>query len=192
MSSESLGEYINRIRKEKDITLKELSGTIGYSEAYISMVENGKKNNPSYEFLSSVAKGMAITDRDERTEIHNKLMSLAGYKDFQDELSPVQKAIHEYFEGVKKNYIDGSTMLLSFAGFDLHEIDNDTFILFRTDGTGNTIRISKEELEVLIEDLLDYIEYKTNQFHKRLDDKDHFFMSEGVLSIVEDDEEKGD
>lgn len=81
MSSETLGEYIRRIRSEKKITLKELSATIGYSEAYISMVENEKKNNPSYEFLSSVAKGMAITDGDERTKIHGKLMELAGYSE---------------------------------------------------------------------------------------------------------------
>lgn len=81
MSSENIGEYIKRIRNEKDITLKTLSATIGYSEAYISMVENGKKNNPSYEFLSNVAKGMAITDGDERTKIHGKLLELAGYSE---------------------------------------------------------------------------------------------------------------
>ncbi|WP_172373525.1 helix-turn-helix domain-containing protein [Sporosarcina jiandibaonis] len=79
MKSNELGEYIKRQRTRREMTLGKLSEKIGYSDAYISMVENGKKKKPSYEFLSELAKGLNVD--------YNYLLYSAGY------LSP-----EEYFK----------------------------------------------------------------------------------------------
>lgn len=86
MESNELGEYIKRKRIQKKLTLGQLSKRIGYSDAYISMVENGKKNNPSYEFLSELAKGLNVN--------HMKLMYLAGYvKEQEPNFSLIDKSV---------------------------------------------------------------------------------------------------
>lgn len=45
-----VGERIREIRKQKELTLKEMSGRLNYSFAYISDIERGKVE-PSREFL---------------------------------------------------------------------------------------------------------------------------------------------
>ncbi|MEW9675273.1 helix-turn-helix transcriptional regulator [Lentibacillus sp. L22] len=66
-----LGKFIKQERKQKGFTLKALAGEIGYSDAYISMVENGKKKSPSYDFFIKIAEVLEVP--------YEELMIKAGY-----------------------------------------------------------------------------------------------------------------
>lgn len=178
-----IGKNIKRLRESKNISARELSRRSGVSQGYLSQLETGKNNNPTNDVLKKLADGLNVE--------HEYMLYLAGVIDEDSYNAKVKtkKMIKEFGEGIKKSYIDDSTTLLSFAGFNLHELPNDKFSLARSDATGNTIRISKEELESLINEILDYNEYKVKQFHNRLDDKDHFFISQGELFIDESDKE---
>lgn len=57
-----IGQNIKKIRKEKKITLEELSKKTGFSAGYISQVENGKREKPSSEFLKSITYGLDVSD----------------------------------------------------------------------------------------------------------------------------------
>lgn len=57
-----IGQNIKKIRKEKKITLEELSKKTGFSAGYISQVENGKREKPSREFLKSITYGLDVSE----------------------------------------------------------------------------------------------------------------------------------
>ena len=46
---------IKKIRKVKKITLRMLSSASGISCGYLSHLENGTRNNPSYEVMKKIA-----------------------------------------------------------------------------------------------------------------------------------------
>ncbi|ARK21371.1 helix-turn-helix domain-containing protein [Sporosarcina ureae] len=79
MNVYSLGEYIKKKREQRELTLQGLSKKIGYSGAYISMVENDKKKKPSFEFLSALAKGLDVP--------YKELLRLSGYFGEDKEIS---------------------------------------------------------------------------------------------------------
>ncbi|MBL4935086.1 helix-turn-helix transcriptional regulator [Clostridium sp. YIM B02515] len=49
---------IKTIRLKKRLTLTELSRKSGLSRAYISLLENGIRNNPSHEAMEKIAEGL--------------------------------------------------------------------------------------------------------------------------------------
>ncbi|WHH58444.1 helix-turn-helix domain-containing protein [Petroclostridium sp. X23] len=54
-----LGEKIKKIRKEKNLTLKDISNLVGISISYLSDVENNRKN-PSVESLTKISTALNI------------------------------------------------------------------------------------------------------------------------------------
>ncbi|WP_306982226.1 helix-turn-helix domain-containing protein [Alkalicoccobacillus murimartini] len=55
------GKRIRSLRKERGMTLNQLSEYSGVSKSYISYVERGLQKNPSIEILSKLSKAMDIT-----------------------------------------------------------------------------------------------------------------------------------
>ena len=55
-----LGIKIKNIREEKKITKSELARLIDVSPAYITMLENGKKQNPSRAILDKIAEALGV------------------------------------------------------------------------------------------------------------------------------------
>lgn len=55
-----LGYNIKRIRKEKNVTLKDLEEITGITNSYISAIENGRKINPSQEKLEMLANALDV------------------------------------------------------------------------------------------------------------------------------------
>ena len=47
---------MNQIRKEKGITLTEISKKTGISIGYLSHLENGTRKNPSIEMMDKISK----------------------------------------------------------------------------------------------------------------------------------------
>ncbi len=60
--------YINKIRKEKGITLSELSMRSGVSVGYLCHLEKGTRKNPSLEVMERIAEALGKTI----TEIFSK------------------------------------------------------------------------------------------------------------------------
>lgn len=60
--------YINKIRKEKGITLSELSMRSGISVGYLCHLEKGTRKNPSLEVMERIAESLGKTI----TEIFSK------------------------------------------------------------------------------------------------------------------------
>lgn len=79
MEKEEFGKYLRKLRKDRDLTLVELSKITGVSNPYISQIENGKFT-PSPEVLTKISKGLGVAD------LH--LMIKAGYLD--QELSSIE------------------------------------------------------------------------------------------------------
>lgn len=56
--------YIRKLRKEKGLTLRELSDLSGVSQSYITNVENGKRSIPSPEILKKMAAPLGVSPLD--------------------------------------------------------------------------------------------------------------------------------
>jgi len=100
MENNNAGDLIKRERTKKKYTLKKMSELIGFSDAYISMVENGKKSNPSLEFILNISKELDIPS--------GTLLLMFGFIDdpFSDESMELQKTL-----SVKNNENDIRYML---------------------------------------------------------------------------------
>ncbi|BAC12110.1 hypothetical conserved protein [Oceanobacillus iheyensis HTE831] len=71
MDAKEFGAKLKEIRKEKNITLIDLKARTGYSDSYLSQIENGYKGLPKPSLLRTLAVGLDISP------IY--LMNLAGY-----------------------------------------------------------------------------------------------------------------
>lgn len=56
----SIGNKIALLREKAKITKSELARKINVSPAYITMLENGKKKNPSFDILTNIAKSLNV------------------------------------------------------------------------------------------------------------------------------------
>lgn len=68
---EPFGSYLRKLRKEKGLTLKQVEKSAKVSNAYISLVERGRRNPPHPEILKRLAKAYDVPQRD--------LLVAAGY-----------------------------------------------------------------------------------------------------------------
>lgn len=78
--AKQLGNYIKKLRKEKNITAKEFGGYVGYSQSYISALENNNNNNvPSKKVLRRLATAFGHIGYNS-LEIEEQLFNIAGYE----------------------------------------------------------------------------------------------------------------
>jgi len=57
----SFGEYLKRVRKEKKVTMRELSRRSGVSHPYVSQLESGEYNNPSLLTVIKLLKSLDVS-----------------------------------------------------------------------------------------------------------------------------------
>jgi transcriptional regulator with XRE-family HTH domain len=60
MASKRLSKVIKRLRKEKGLSQQALADRVGVTAAYITMLERGKKTNPSLDKLRKLAKALGV------------------------------------------------------------------------------------------------------------------------------------
>lgn len=78
MANENLGNRLREERKRKDLTLKEVGHRTGFTDSYISMLENGKiENTPKPETIKRLSVGLNVP--------FMELMNEAGYHDYKYE-----------------------------------------------------------------------------------------------------------
>ena len=102
MNAEEFGAEIRGIRKSKNMTLTQLGEKTGYTQAYLSMLENGKKGIPNPKTLKKISDGLG--------EDNYHLMRLAGYIDDED-IEKLSKSIDEFSKEMKetlKKFIDAT------------------------------------------------------------------------------------
>jgi transcriptional regulator with XRE-family HTH domain len=68
---EQFGIYLRKLRKDKGLTLKQVEKAAKVSNAYISLVERGRRNPPHPDILKRLAKVYDVSQRD--------LLVAAGY-----------------------------------------------------------------------------------------------------------------
>lgn len=56
-----LNKNINKIREEKNITIRELSRRTGIAPSVISNIESGKTKNPRINIVCNIAKGLNVS-----------------------------------------------------------------------------------------------------------------------------------
>ena len=99
------GERLKKLRKEKDISLRQMAKILGITPPYLSRIENGHEHPPKAEHISKMAEILGI---DESvlfelvpTDLKNKRIPdeiVEGYQ--KDGVS--KKKVPEFFRSVKK------------------------------------------------------------------------------------------
>lgn len=92
MNPREFGTYLKGLRKTRGLTLTQLGELIGYSNPYLSQIENGLKGFPSPELLKKLAGPLEVHYAD--------LMVRAGHYNWLDTL------IEEGEEGLDKDTIE--------------------------------------------------------------------------------------
>lgn len=66
----NLGDYVRKVRKEKNLSLRETAKRCGISHPYLSQLENGKTNNPTAQVIEKLSKGLDLP--------YNMLLAMTG------------------------------------------------------------------------------------------------------------------
>ena len=66
-----LGQYLKKLRKQRNLTLRAVEEKTGISNAYLSQVENGKISKPSPSILLKLGNFYDVS--------YERLMKLAGH-----------------------------------------------------------------------------------------------------------------
>ncbi|MEZ2661261.1 helix-turn-helix domain-containing protein [Aneurinibacillus aneurinilyticus] len=89
----NFGEYIKKLREERDLSVRELARRSNVSIAHISQTENGHRGIPKPETLKKLAEGLNHPVED--------LMTKAGYLD-ESEFNTVDLSNHEFPKRLRK------------------------------------------------------------------------------------------
>jgi transcriptional regulator with XRE-family HTH domain len=60
VSPKRLSRVIKTLRQEKGLSQKALAEQAGVTDAYITMLESGKRKNPSLDILKKLAKALDV------------------------------------------------------------------------------------------------------------------------------------
>lgn len=97
MDAKQFGKYLQQLRKSKKMTIRQLELYSGVSNAYLSLLENGKRGIPSPEILKKISKPLGVS--------YLTLMQKAGHindgSDFNKVLSEEQEN-RDFEDAVKK------------------------------------------------------------------------------------------
>jgi len=77
----NFGEFLQRKREEKRITLRKMAEMLGYSAPFLSDVEKDRRNPPELAKLEQIAKILDLTYEEQQT-----MYNLAGKK--RDSVAP--------------------------------------------------------------------------------------------------------
>lgn len=67
----SLGEFIKKVREDKNLTQEEVADRADLARSYISKLEDNKFKSPSAKVLMKLAKGLEVS--------HDSIFQAAGY-----------------------------------------------------------------------------------------------------------------
>ncbi|MGE8078124.1 helix-turn-helix domain-containing protein [Peribacillus loiseleuriae] len=133
MDSKEFGGFIKDLRKSRGLTLTKLGELMGYSNPYLSQIENGLKGIPSPELLKRYADSLKVD--------HFDLMGIAGYYEGDDLLDPIHVLVDEMLN--KEKPVVKTSNLIELNKQDLKNIIKQNEISY--DGK----ILKKQDLELL-------------------------------------------
>lgn len=86
---------IKEIRKNKNITLKQLAEITGLSVSYLSSIENNKVKDPSFKSMAKIAEGLEqkveslFLDSNQMDNLRNQLYKSIEKNGIEDEITKV-------------------------------------------------------------------------------------------------------
>lgn len=100
MDAKEYGQYIKGLRLESGLTLSELGKEVGYSNPYLSQIENGHKGIPSPDLLLKFSKVLNVE--------YIELMYKAGYldKDTYEKSTSLKTEIQSHEDIIKKRRME--------------------------------------------------------------------------------------
>lgn len=121
-----LGDKIKSIRLNKNISAKKLSESTGLTQAYLSMLENNKRKNPSTEVLQKIADALDVS-------VNDFFDNIINHKEEKIE-NPIKQNLsfipqqftnpNEAREYINKHQIFG------FNGFNSNKLDDNEILEF--------------------------------------------------------------
>ena len=75
MTTQNFGEFLQKKREEKQITLRGMAAMLEVSAPYLSDIEKGRRNPPEMEKLELISQILMLNDEDKTT-----MYDLAGKK----------------------------------------------------------------------------------------------------------------
>src|SRR5215470_8325569 len=63
-NTQLIGERLRTLRRWRGMTLAEVAGLAGVSEAYLSMVERGQRSLDRRSYISAVASALQVSEKD--------------------------------------------------------------------------------------------------------------------------------
>lgn len=96
MEAKEFGKYLNEVRKEKGLTIRQIETYSGVSNSYLSQLENGKKGIPSPSILKKLSKALKVD--------YNSLMIKAGYLDENEKITVNETELADLMKEETVNY----------------------------------------------------------------------------------------
>ena len=158
--SEKLGQYIKEKRVNKKVTGKEFGELVGYSQSYISALENNRnKNIPNRNVLYNIATALSLIGYDFDTTLA-ELHAIAGYNTNSFVSEEQEKEMIQEFNKLRGMYDNVHNVKVKYPYMKLSyllEKDFELYYDFEIDGTSHTLKLNKSQkqfLDKVIENLL--------------------------------------
>lgn len=161
----NLGPLIRKNRKEKKLTLKEVSERAGVSEGFMSQVENNVKS-PSVDTLMKICNAMGINAGDVLNQMGNQeRLVVIRKKEWEDvDLPHTGFITRRFFQPENRTVIDSAIIVL-MPGKSIpvrKDINNGQELLCILKGSLDLIRLD-ETLTLLEGDIVQYWSDKDKQ-----------------------------
>jgi len=161
----NLGPLIRKNRKEKKLTLKEVSERAGVSEGFMSQVENNVKS-PSVDTLMKICSAMGINAGDVLNQMGNQeRLVVIRKKEWEDvDLPHTGFITRRFFQPENRTVIDSAVIVL-MPGKSIpvrKDINNGQELLCILKGSLDLIRLD-ETLTLLEGDIVQYWSDKDKQ-----------------------------
>lgn len=168
-----LGIKIKNIREEKKITKSELARLIDVSPAYITMLENGKKQNPSRAILDKIAEALGVAIYE----------LLPVSEDFQEALAAALEFYNpnNKFQEIRSKFAESK----EFCLFDIECKFNSVILEILASANESTTLgyklsdFSAEEVDEIINFVFNSYKLKINEILER-HKKDALLLNEGI------------
>jgi transcriptional regulator with XRE-family HTH domain len=106
--SKQFGEYLRKLRKQRNLSLREVEKKAGISNAYLSQIERGERGAPSIEIMNRLAEtyGVPVVDLIR--------VALPKEKDYFTTLVPDTKYVYTGYEELS---VENKILLVNYLQY---------------------------------------------------------------------------
>jgi SOS regulatory protein LexA len=139
------GEYLKQLRNERRLSLRQLEKLSGVSNAYLSLLERGKKGIPSPDILKKIHGPLDVS--------YDELMEKAGYisSDLRSELLPETILAMEGYDDLNQLIENAADYFINSVTHQSKKVKQKYKGYFINEAAENYSTINQEELANLLE-----------------------------------------